>query len=106
MRQIEVSPEGGAASLRVHDAPMPVPRAGELLIGVDYAGVNRPDLLQRDGKYPPPPDASPVLGLEVAGHVVALVRRKCWAKVKAVKVKPSDRLSFPATIAAAVRFNS
>jgi putative PIG3 family NAD(P)H quinone oxidoreductase len=72
MRQIEVGPEGGAASLRVGEAPVPAPRAGELLIEVDYAGVNRPDLLQRDGKYPPPPDASPVMGLEVAGHVVAL----------------------------------
>jgi putative PIG3 family NAD(P)H quinone oxidoreductase len=49
-----------------------LPRAGELLIEVDYAGVNRPDLLQRDGKYPPPTDASPVMGLEVAGHIVAL----------------------------------
>ena len=46
-------------------------RAGELLIEVDYAGVNRPDLLQRSGQYPPPPDASPVLGLEVAGHIAA-----------------------------------
>ena len=46
--------------------------AGEVLIAVDYAGVNRPDLLQRSGKYPPPPDASPVLGLEVSGHVAAL----------------------------------
>src|SRR5258707_9655408 len=71
MRQIEAGPEGGAASLRVREAPVPVARAGELLIEVDYAGVNRPDLLQRDGKYPPPPDASPVMGLEVAGHVVA-----------------------------------
>jgi NADPH2:quinone reductase len=72
VRQIEVGPEGGAASLRVCDAPVPLPRAGELLIEVDYAGVNRPDLLQRDGKYPPPTDASPVMGLEVAGHIVAL----------------------------------
>ncbi len=72
MRQIEAGPEGGAASLRVCEAPVPVARAGELLIEVDYAGINRPDLLQRDGKYPPPPDASPVMGLEVAGHVAAL----------------------------------
>jgi len=43
-----------------------------VLIAVDYAGVNRPDLLQRSGKYPPPPDASPVLGLEVSGRIAAL----------------------------------
>src|SRR5258707_4741529 len=72
MRQIEAGPEGGAASLRVREAPVPVARAGELLIEVDYAGVNRPDLLQRNGRYPPRPDASAVMGLEVAGHVVAL----------------------------------
>jgi putative PIG3 family NAD(P)H quinone oxidoreductase len=72
MHQIEAGPDGGAGSLRVREAPTPVPRAGELLIEVDYAGVNRPDLLQRDGKYPPPPGASPVMGLEVAGHVAAL----------------------------------
>ena len=44
----------------------------EVLIQVHFAGVNRPDLLQRSGKYPPPPGASPILGLEVAGHVAAL----------------------------------
>ena len=72
MRQIAYGPEDSADSLRVVDAPVPVPGEGEVLIAVDYAGVNRPDLLQRSGKYPPPPDASPVLGLEVSGHVAAL----------------------------------
>lgn len=52
--------------------PTPVPAAGELLIRVAAAGVNRPDLLQREGKYPPPTGHSPILGLEVAGHVAAL----------------------------------
>jgi putative PIG3 family NAD(P)H quinone oxidoreductase len=56
----------------VIDAPTPVPGAGELLIRVDHAGVNRPDLMQRSGKYPPPPGASPVLGLEVSGSIAAL----------------------------------
>ncbi len=51
---------------------MPRPEPGEILVRVAYAGVNRPDVLQRAGRYPPPPDASPVLGLEVAGRVEAL----------------------------------
>ena len=51
---------------------MPNPAAGEVLIKVAYAGVNRPDCLQRSGRYPPPPGASPILGLEASGQVVAL----------------------------------
>jgi len=64
--------EGGAPSvLQLADAPVPQPGPGEVLIRVAYAGVNRPDVVQREGRYPPPPGASPVLGLEVAGDVVA-----------------------------------
>ena len=51
---------------------MPTAKSGELLVKVAYAGVNRPDILQRQGAYPPPPDASPVLGLEVSGQVAAI----------------------------------
>jgi putative PIG3 family NAD(P)H quinone oxidoreductase len=51
---------------------VPAPHRGQILIRVRAAGVNRPDLLQRDGRYPPPPGASPILGLEVAGEVAAL----------------------------------
>ena len=58
--------------MRVDAVPTPAPRPGELLIRVGAAGVNRPDVQQRKGAYPPPPDASPRLGLEVAGEVVAL----------------------------------
>jgi NADPH2:quinone reductase len=60
---------------RLHDAgrrPGAAPGPGQILIEVVCAGVNRPDVLQRSGRYPPPPDASPVLGLEVAGRVAAL----------------------------------
>jgi putative PIG3 family NAD(P)H quinone oxidoreductase len=53
------------------EGPVPAPRPGEVLIEVAFAGVNRPDCLQRAGAYPPPADASPILGLEVAGKVVA-----------------------------------
>lgn len=52
--------------------PVPVPKDDEILIRVEAAGVNRPDVQQRKGLYPPPPGASPILGLEVAGEVVAL----------------------------------
>ncbi len=72
MRQVAFGPDESAASLRIIEAPPPVPGEGEVLIEVAYAGVNRPDLLQRSGKYPPPADASPVLGLEVSGHIAAL----------------------------------
>jgi NADPH2:quinone reductase len=56
--------------MRIVTAERPMPRHGEVLIQVAAAGVNRPDIQQRKGLYPPPPDASPVLGLEVAGVVV------------------------------------
>lgn len=72
MRVVEVARPGGPEQLRVTEGPRPEPRAGELLIEVAAAGINRPDVFQRMGAYPPPPDASPVLGLEVAGRVVAL----------------------------------
>ncbi|HEX7327817.1 MAG TPA: NAD(P)H-quinone oxidoreductase [Casimicrobiaceae bacterium] len=71
MRQIAVAQPGGPDAMQIGEGPVPTPRAGEVLIEVAWAGVNRPDCLQRAGSYPPPPDASPVLGLEVAGRVVA-----------------------------------
>jgi putative PIG3 family NAD(P)H quinone oxidoreductase len=61
---------GPASALYPVDLPMPAPRDGEILIRVRAAGINRPDLLQRTGNYPPPPGASETLGLEVAGEVV------------------------------------
>jgi len=72
MKYVAFGPDDSAASLRLAEGPAPVPGPGEVLIEVDYAGVNRPDLLQRSGKYPPPPGASPVLGLEVSGHIAAV----------------------------------
>jgi putative PIG3 family NAD(P)H quinone oxidoreductase len=72
MKQIEFGPDPRAESMRLVEAPVPAPKPGEMLIKVDHAGVNRPDLMQRSGKYPPPPDASPVLGLEVSGHIASL----------------------------------
>ncbi len=71
MRHIAIEQPGAPDVMHVADGPVPQPRADEVLIEVAYAGVNRPDCAQRAGTYPPPPDASPVLGLEVAGRVVA-----------------------------------
>jgi NADPH2:quinone reductase len=63
---------GGADVLRPETVPVPQPGAGEVLVRVAYAGVNRPDVAQRQGSYPPPPGASPVPGLEISGQVVAM----------------------------------
>ncbi|MRL69123.1 NAD(P)H-quinone oxidoreductase [Brevundimonas sp. SPF441] len=73
MRVIEI--EGGsgpAEALKIAERPDPVARPGQVLIRVRAAGVNRPDLLQRIGAYPPPPGASDVLGLEIAGEIEAV----------------------------------
>ena len=72
MRAIEISRPGPADVLRVVERPEPVPAAGEVLIAVEAAGVNRPDLMQREGTYPPPKGVTDIPGLEVAGHIVAL----------------------------------
>ena len=62
---------GGPEVLRSKTVPVPQPAENQVLIRVAYAGVNRPDAIQRQGLYPPPPGASPIPGLEVAGHIVA-----------------------------------
>jgi NADPH2:quinone reductase len=69
MRVIEIAGHGGPEVLRVVRRPVPALRGGEVLIRVAGAGVNRPDVMQRMGKYPPPPGASDIPGLEVAGEV-------------------------------------
>ncbi|HRE47686.1 MAG TPA: NAD(P)H-quinone oxidoreductase [Aggregatilineales bacterium] len=70
MKAILIDAPGASEVMRYGDAPDPIPAEGELLIRVAAAGVNRADLLQRAGAYPPPKDASPILGLEIAGEVV------------------------------------
>ena len=72
MRYIDHGQGGAPEVLTLTEGPAPVAAPGEILIEVHYAGLNRPDVIQRQGKYPPPPGASPVLGLEVAGRVAAL----------------------------------
>src|SRR5579872_971316 len=71
MRYVATTGSGDAAVMRLADGSVPRPGSGEVLIKVRGAGVNRPDVLQRAGAYPPPPGASPILGLEVSGTVVA-----------------------------------
>jgi NADPH2:quinone reductase len=72
MRAVEISSPGPADVLTLVERPRPLPGAGEVLVQVAAAGVNRPDVVQRRGVYPPPPGASDLPGLEIAGRVVAL----------------------------------
>ena len=85
MRCVEIARPGGPEVLRPGERPDPVPGPGELLIEVAAAGVNRPDVLQRSGNYPPPPGASDIPGLEIAGRVAA-----CGADVTAWR--PGDEV--------------
>src|SRR3984957_14633194 len=71
MRFVGLTEPGGPEVLEIRIMPTPVPLAHEVVIKVAAAGINRPDILQRQRKYPPPPGASPILGLEVAGVVAA-----------------------------------
>jgi NADPH:quinone reductase len=72
MTYIAADSAGGPEVLKPASGPVPVPQRDEVLIRVQAAGVNRPDVQQRKGAYPPPPGASPILGLEVAGEIVAV----------------------------------
>jgi putative PIG3 family NAD(P)H quinone oxidoreductase len=72
MTAIGFDAPGGPEVLRIETVEVPVPGTGEVVIKVAYAGVNRPDVIQRYGLYPAPPGASPILGLEVSGTVAAL----------------------------------
>jgi len=71
MTVIAVPEPGDADAMRLGTRPVPKPAAGEVLIKVAFAGVNRPDIVQRAGHYPPPPGATDLLGLEVSGTVAA-----------------------------------
>lgn len=88
MRAIEISQPGRPEVLQLVDRPDPVPGDGEALIRVRAAGVNRPDVLQRKGVYPPPPGASDLPGLEVAGEIVGGDAQA----LAAAGFKPGDRV--------------
>lgn len=72
MRYIDLPEHGGPEVMQLAEGDRPEPAAGEVLVRVAAAGVNRPDIVQRMGLYPPPEGASPIMGLEVAGEVAAL----------------------------------
>lgn len=72
MRAIGFNAPGGPEVLAIGEVDTPAPGSADVIIEVAYAGVNRPDCIQRAGHYPAPPGASPILGLEVAGEVVAI----------------------------------
>ncbi|HFF8521907.1 TPA: NAD(P)H-quinone oxidoreductase [Providencia rettgeri] len=71
MTVVNIIEPGGPEKLQLIEKPLPRISAGYLLVKVEAAGVNRPDIFQRKGSYPPPADASPIMGLEIAGTVVA-----------------------------------
>ncbi len=85
MRAIEISEPGGPEVLKMTTRTKPAPGETELLVKLAAAGVNRPDCLQRQGAYPPPPGATDIPGLEIAGEVVA-------TGGKATRFKPGDRV--------------
>jgi NADPH:quinone reductase len=72
MTVVEIAAPGGPEQLKTAVRPVPTPGEDEVLIRVEAAGVNRPDVMQRQGRYPPPPGASDLPGMEIAGEVVAL----------------------------------
>ncbi|MEW6582964.1 MAG: NAD(P)H-quinone oxidoreductase [Actinomycetota bacterium] len=72
MRAIVAAAPGGPEVLEIREVPDPTPGPGEVLLAVHATAVNRADLLQREGRYPPPPEVSPLLGLEAAGAVAAV----------------------------------
>src|ERR1700675_4681059 len=72
MTVIEIAAPGGPEQLKPSKRPVPQPGDQEVLVRVAAAGVNRPDVMQRQGRYPPPPGASDLPGLEVAGEIAAL----------------------------------
>ncbi|NKY40781.1 alcohol dehydrogenase catalytic domain-containing protein, partial [Cellulomonas septica] len=87
MRAVVVTEPGPADVLRVADVDEPVPGPAEVLVQVSAAGVNRADLLQREGRYPPPPGAPPWPGLEVSGVVVSV------GDAVAGRWRPGDRVA-------------
>lgn len=97
MKAVEISQPGGPEVLMLVERPMPEPGAGQVLIKIHAAGVNRPDVMQRKGIYPPPPGASDLPGLEVAGEIageILTVRVSRWVTRCVPWLPVADTLSF------------
>ena len=94
MTAIEISTPGGPDVLKPKTMPTPKPAAGQILVKVAAAGVNRPDVMQRAGLYPPPPGHSPLPGLEIAGEVAAVGpgRHALEARRQGVRARQRRRL--------------
>src|SRR6266545_1412999 len=90
MRAIEISSHGGPGVLRLVRRPVPAVRAGEVLVRVAAAGVNRPDVMQRMGKYPPPPGASDIPGLEISGEIVTPAAVAARQAVASARSSPAE----------------
>jgi NADPH:quinone reductase len=86
MKVVEIAAPGGPEQLKPATRPLPQPGEGEVLVRVEAAGVNRPDVMQRQGRYPPPPGASDLPGMEIAGEIVAL-------GPKVSDLAPGDRIT-------------
>ena len=81
MRAVIVKKPGGPEQLEIGQVPDPVPDENEILVKVHAAAMNRADIMQREGKYPPPKGASHILGLEIAGEVYSMGRNvRKWKK--------------------------
>ena len=81
MKVVHIAAPGGPEQLQLSTRPMPQPGDGEVLVRVEAAGVNRPDVMQRQGRYPPPPGASDLPGMEIAGEIVSLGSKVTGLKV-------------------------
>src|SRR5260221_12683404 len=97
MRAVEITQPGGPEVLKIGTRPVPQPKAGEVLIRVAAAGVNRPDTMQRAGNYPVPPGASDIPGLELAGGIVALAEGVHACRYGAPVTALAQRVGYAAT---------
>ena len=75
MKVVEIKKHGGPEVLYIGSRPIPKPKNNEVLIKVKAAGINRPDILQRQGEYPPPKGVSNILGLEISGEVIEIGKK-------------------------------
>ena len=96
---------GGPEVLYIGTRPIPKPKKGEVLVKVKSAGINRPDILQREGNYPPPKDASNILGLEISGEVVKIILGRISTVLQRC-IDPDQQLSLINSIVGQNKFES
>ena len=106
MTAIAIRAPGGPEMLVPQERPMPSPGDGEILVKVAAAGVNRPDVMQRQGHYPPPPGATDIPGLEIAGEVVALGAGRQTLEDRRPRLRARGRAAATRNIAWRMRRNA